>query len=233
VCIGAALVSTAFSATDRVKLLATTVGDYLISARAVIADNQALINDHTKGDRRFTPEVYEPLVHAEFLKQSGVDIMKLRVTTTDIYASSLVALHQSAMEVIAEAQAQINQKSGDFKGFNPAVFGSRLGQKFYPRSDIRLKQTSVKYRANYNKPDDFETRILALFASSKSMKPHYEKTRMNGLKTARYVIPLYITKPCLNCHGEPAGEIDISGRAKEGYKEGELRGAISVVVPLR
>ncbi len=232
-CAIATLVAPAFSATDREKALATAVADYLISARTVIADNQALINDHTKGDRRFAPDVYEPLVRAEFLKQSGIDIKKLKVLTTDIFASSLSALHQSAMEVVAEAQTQLNQTVGDFKGFNPAVFGSRVGQKFYPRSDIRLKQTSIKYRATYNKPDDFEARVLSAFASTKSMTPHYEETAQDGLKTARYIIPLYITKPCLNCHGDPAGEIDIAGRAKEGYKEGELRGAISVAVPIR
>jgi hypothetical protein len=45
--------------------------------------------------------------------------------------------------------------------------------------------------------------------------------------------PLYIEKSCLPCHGEPAGEMDIAGRLKEGYKEGELRGAISVIVPIK
>jgi hypothetical protein len=47
------------------------------------------------------------------------------------------------------------------------------------------------------------------------------------------VVPLYIEKSCLPCHGEPAGEKDISGRIKEGYKEGDLRGAISVIVPIK
>jgi len=37
----------------------------------------------------------------------------------------------------------------------------------------------------------------------------------------------------LKCHGEPAGEIDVTGHKKEGYKEGDLRGAISVAFPVR
>jgi hypothetical protein len=49
----------------------------------------------------------------------------------------------------------------------------------------------------------------------------------------RYVVPLYIEKSCLPCHGEPAGEKDITGRIKEGYKEGDLRGAISIIVPIK
>jgi hypothetical protein len=30
----------------------------------------------------------------------------------------------------------------------------------------------------------------------------------------------------------PAGSVDVSGHKREGYKEGELRGAISITVPV-
>jgi len=46
------------------------------------------------------------------------------------------------------------------------------------------------------------------------------------------MVPLYIAKSCLNCHGDPAGSTDVSGHKREGYKEGELRGAISILVPV-
>jgi hypothetical protein len=46
------------------------------------------------------------------------------------------------------------------------------------------------------------------------------------------MVPLFIEKSCLPCHGEPAGEKDITGKVKEGYKLGELRGDISVTVPV-
>lgn len=45
------------------------------------------------------------------------------------------------------------------------------------------------------------------------------------------MLPIYIESACLKCHGEPKGEKDITGHIKEGYKEGELRGAISVMIP--
>ena len=35
---------------------------------------------------------------------------------------------------------------------------------------------------------------------------------------------------CLNCHGDPKGELDITGGKKEGGQLGELGGAISVVI---
>jgi hypothetical protein len=51
---------------------------------------------------------------------------------------------------------------------------------------------------------------------------------VNGGKAVRVMLPLYYQKACLACHGEPKGERDLSGYPKEGAKEGDLGGAISV-----
>jgi len=48
----------------------------------------------------------------------------------------------------------------------------------------------------------------------------------------RVMLPLYYEPACLRCHGGPKGERDISGYTKEGGKDGELAGAISVKLPL-
>jgi hypothetical protein len=227
------LVSGPAAAGEKEKELAQAVAGYLIAARAVVADNQALINDPPKGGKGFTPEYYETRVREEFLKNSKIDIKKLKTSTTDIFATSLAALHQSAMDVVTEFQPRINKPGTGFKGVHPAVFGARVGQEFYKRSDITLKQTSVRFRATYNKPDEFESRVLKQFEASARAQPYYEETMADGKRAARYLAPLYITKACLTCHGDPAGELDVTNRAKEGYQEGSLRGAISVVVPIR
>jgi general secretion pathway protein A len=52
-------------------------------------------------------------------------------------------------------------------------------------------------------------------------------------KSMRLLLPLFYGKACLSCHGEPKGQPDISGYKKEGAKEGDLGGAISVKVPLK
>jgi len=44
-------------------------------------------------------------------------------------------------------------------------------------------------------------------------------------------LPLFYDKQCLACRGKPKGELDISGYEKEGFKEGDLGGAISVILP--
>jgi len=101
-------------------------------------------------------------------------------------------------------------------------------------SDYYLKQTSLKYRNPANSPDAFEARILKEFEAEDYPKGQ-GKGRVvdssDGSKKYRYMLPLYIGAACLKCHGDPKGEKDIAGRIKEGYKEGEVRGAISVMVP--
>jgi len=56
--------------------------------------------------------------------------------------------------------------------------------------------------------------------------------RRSGHQKVVRVAPIYYEKACLACHGEPKGEIDVSGYPKEGHKEGDLAGAITVAAPL-
>jgi Protein of unknown function (DUF3365) len=85
-------------------------------------------------------------------------------------------------------------------------------------------------RNSQNAPDEFERRMLARFAD-----PTYPRQSdgilsevVNDGKAVRVMLPLYYQKACLACHGEPKGERDLSGYPKEGAKEGDLGGAISV-----
>lgn len=208
--------------------IAVAITDYLVAGRSVIAKNQPLINDPAKGDKGFTPAVYQAQVREAYMSLSNIDIKEL-AASEDPFNRAVLAVHASASEVIAEAQSQINEAGKGFKGFNPAVFGARVGDKLYKKSGIKLKQTSMKFRGDYNKPDEFEAGILGRFEKGEKGKPFFEQTA----SAVRYMVPLYIEKPCLTCHGDPAGEKDVSGRIKEGYKLGELRGAISVIVPLK
>jgi hypothetical protein len=213
------------------EAIAESLANYLIAGRSVISNNQNLINDPDKGLKGFTSMVYEDQVANEFQKISGIDIHG--VSSQDRYPLSraLGSIHECAIEVISDAQKQINEPGKGFKGLNPAVFGVRVGNKLYKKMGIKIKQTSMKYRADYNKPDNFEVKVLKQFEEDGAKgRPHLEVTTYRNEKVVRYMAPLFIEKSCLICHGDPAGELDITGRMKEGYKEGELRGAISVIL---
>ncbi len=218
-------------AEERLESIAMTIADYLSSGRAVIAENQPLINDPSQGDKGFTPEEYEKQVSLEFLMRSGIKIKSL--TPSDDFSKTLIAIHESSKEVIAGAQPQINEPGKVFKGFIPAVFGKKVGDKLYKKTGIVVKQTSLKFRSDYNKPDDFEASVLKRFEKSGKGSTYFEETKLGDSKVLRYMYPLYIEKSCLPCHGGPAGEKDIAGRIKEGYKEGDLRGPIRLIVPIK
>lgn len=213
--------------------LARNLAALLVAGRGVVAANQPLINDASKGDKGFTAEVFGAAVAAEFKAKAGVDLAALDAAKRD--DAKLLALFTAAKQVVAEAQPLINQSGMGFKGFTPAIFGRATGEKFSAATGLGLKQTSEKYRNPSNQPDAFEKGVLARFQADgwEKGKGHAETVDVKGKKALRYLQPLYISKACLTCHGDPKGELDIAGRTKEGYHEGDLRGAVSVTVPLQ
>ena len=92
-------------------------------------------------------------------------------------------------------------------------------------------------------PDEFETRILKEFEQIKkegklnSDTEHFEIIIENDYQYLRYMKPIKIGAACLKCHGN---EEKISTEVKElivkkypddkavGYKNGDLRGAVSI-----
>ena len=225
------MLSTQSMAGDTLQSIAVTMADYLTAGRSVVAVYQLRINDPGIGNKWFNQEEYERRVKKEFMKRSGIDIAS--ITPSDDFNKALFAIHESAKEVIAEAQPQINQKGKGFKGFIPAIFGKRVGDKLFKKTGIVIKQTSLKFRGEYNKPDDFEASVLKRLETAQKGNTYFEEKKFGDTRVLRYMVPLYIEKACLSCHGDPAGERDISGRIKEGYKEGDMRGAISVIVPIK
>jgi hypothetical protein len=212
--------------------LARNLAALLVAGRAVVAQNQPLINDPAKADKGFGPDEFGAAVATEFRAKTGIDLGALDASHKGNQA--LKALFDAERKVVAESQSTINLAGMAFKGFTPAVFGRRAAEKFGAATGLYIKQTSDKYRNPANQPDAFEKGVLARFASAgwEKGKGYAEVVDQKGRKSVRFLQPLYIAKACLSCHGDPKGELDIAGRAKEGYREGELRGAVSVTVPL-
>ena len=46
----------------------------------------------------------------------------------------------------------------------------------------------------------------------------------------RIAVPEYYAPSCLSCHGEPKGDVDMTGYPKEGAKAGDLGGVISITL---
>lgn len=120
----------------------------------------------------------------------------------------------------------------EFKGLHCSVVGKSVGRLFSAGSDYAIRYTNFNPRSEQDIPDDFETKALDAFYADRSVKEYYGVASFDGENRFRYLQALEVDNSCLECHGEPAGEIDITGHAKEGWTLESVGGAISIVIPL-
>jgi general secretion pathway protein A len=208
----------------------------LDAGRVTIGANQSLINDPEKGNKGFSPEVFEKQVTEKFKERANVDLANLQNEKVPELAKKLLpTLVDAEKQVVADYQIVINKQGVGFKGFIPATFGTQAAAKFRAKSGVYLKQTMNPPRNPKNTPDEFEGKVLKTFAAPKYPRQGEKivSETVDGGKTIRVMLPLFYLKDCLSCHGEPKGEKDISGYMKEGGKEGDLGGAISVKIQVK
>lgn len=209
----------------------------LDSGRITVGLNQSLINDPSKGPKGFTPDLFAQQMFAVFQQRTGFDLSDLVHTKIPEPAKPLLArLIEDSKDTIASYQPVIDIPGLKYKGLIPATFGTETAARFHKHSGVYLKQTAPDglYRNPKNKPDEYEAAAFRKFSDPRFTLEGDVVTSdvvENG-KSLRVMLPLFYGKACLSCHGEPKGERDITGYAREGAKEGTLGGAISVKLPL-
>ena len=208
----------------------------LRSGRLVIEQNQLLIDDQRKGDKGFTPDVFEQQLVQEFRQQTGIDLTKIQNTPLSIAFPPLAkellpTFVLASKEVVRDAQVVINQRGIGYKNFIPATYGSQAAARFSKQSHVRLKQTTLEPRNPKNEPDEYEASVLKWLSGRPKADAYVSELTDQG-QTLRVVMPIYYVPACLTCHGEPKGDLDISGYPKEGHRDGDLAGAITVTAPL-
>ncbi len=100
----------------------------------------------------------------------------------------------------------------------PAVVTKELSLYAGRMSDFRFHITSEQLINPENAPDNFELKALAMFREGSSEVEEIET--IENKKYFRYMAPLYVNNACMECHDY------------QGYKIGDLRGGISVTIPL-
>ncbi len=138
-------------------------------------------------------------------------------------------------EFMASNQDRLEQISytseGVYQGLHCAIVGRSIGALFTSQSTYSTKFVNFNPRNSADAPDAFETAALNAFNAGEASE-YYEITEVDGEEVFRYLAPMRIEENCLECHGEPAGEIDVTGFPKEGWELGDVGGAISIVMPL-
>jgi hypothetical protein len=233
---GMTTISLAWSTPARAANEAEVVAEHLIElvkiGSGVVSEHQATINDAAKAEKGFTADFVANQVMERFKKQTKID---LRIPNVVPQANYYLALVEAERNVVDEAQPVINRQGVGFKGFLHAVFARRVGEHFYKKTGVRMKLTGINYRNPNNKPDDFEQEVLRMFNDPRHPKgqAYVRNTTVDGRSVLRMIDPEYAVASCLSCHGVPKGERDIAGIKKEGWKEGDLAGAVSLVLPLK
>lgn len=113
--------------------------------------------------------------------------------------------------------------------------------EFASERKLEIRRVSSRYRNAKDRPDEYETRILAEWTKLGKPATHVERVTENGRVWLRLMEPILLQPMCVNCHGTAAQmteEVksvlaDRYPRDKAtGFKPGDLRGAFSVVVPV-
>lgn len=113
------------------------------------------------------------------------------------------------------------------------VAAKSISRSFTAETDYIIHYTNTTTRRKADAPDEFEIEALEALKADPSCGSYYALTIDDeGYDVFRYVEPLFVTESCLDCHGEPAGELDVLGYEKEGQKIGDVAGAASIIMPV-
>ncbi len=123
-------------------------------------------------------------------------------------------------------------ENGAYQGLHCAIVGRSIGKQFSIESGYVTRFVNFNPRNKEDEPDSFEAEALTAFHSDSSLKEYYGVSEYEGEQVFRYSAPMKIEKSCLECHGEPAGEIDQTGYPKEGWGIDDIGGAISIMIPM-
>lgn len=102
---------------------------------------------------------------------------------------------------------------------NPALVTRELSEYAEKMVSHKFRIVSLKPINPNNTPNPVEERALKLFETNK-LSSYYEIIENDGEKVFIYVCPLITEKSCLQCH------------LRQGYKEGDIRGALTVSIPI-
>jgi diguanylate cyclase (GGDEF)-like protein len=101
---------------------------------------------------------------------------------------------------------------------NPAYMLRQVKSFYSELYGVKGRLTSLKVINPVNEPDEWERSTLMAFEEGE--KEVFEFTHREGEPHLRFMRPLMTEKECLKCHGF------------QGYKVGDVRGGITVSVPL-
>jgi len=113
----------------------------------------------------------------------------------------------------------LDQQGRRYTRKTPAMVTKELAIYSKEEGSFWFHITSLKLTNPENAPDPFERRALLAF-EREGLREFTAIENIDHQAFLRYISPLYVEEACLKCH------------QKQGYKLGDIRGAISVSLPM-
>lgn len=221
--------------TEEETAIALSLASMLRAGRTVVSRNQDRINDPSIGDKGFNGEALLATALPIYRETTGTDAMTIDPQSR--HGKLLRAQMDAMAEVVDELQPTLNQKGVGFKGLIPSTFGRLANEAFGRRmagvAEMKVTAPPELIRNRKARPDAWEAEIIKtkLLAPDWPRNQFYSAVTEEKARTAfRLAMPEYYGASCLTCHGGPKGEIDLTGYPKEGGREGDLGGVLTVTL---
>ena len=131
-------------------------------------------------------------------------------------------------------QARIDTDSDgsyNFKGLYCAIAGKSIAKILERDTNYIIRYTNLEPRKKASMSDEYESEAIRMFNDG-SATEKYGIESYNDQEVFRYVTPIYLEESCLDCHGDPKDELDVTGHPKEGMAVGDLIGVTSIIMPI-
>ncbi|MBE9523454.1 MAG: DUF3365 domain-containing protein [Chloroflexi bacterium] len=125
--------------------------------------------------------------------------------------------HYGGVWTTSPGDYYLDYESGFYRK-SPAMVTKELSNLLNDKGYYRFHITSLDLTNTENAPDDFEHKALLQF--EKNPVPITSIDRSGDEPAYRLMIPLMVKESCLDCHDD------------QGYQAGDVRGGLSVLVPI-
>jgi hypothetical protein len=215
--------------------IAKSLAALLSAGLTVISRNQVLIDSPDIEDKGLDGKTVLEQARKVYMDATGSDPSKIDPSSR--HARLLEVEMNAIVDVMNAHQRELNQRGVGFKGFIPATFGRLITESFSKgaggNAEIKITAPPEFIRNRKARPDNWEGAVIR----DKLLSPSWPKGQYyaavadsKGRSAFRVTVPEYYSASCLNCHGSPKGEIDVTGYPKEGRGEDDLGGVISITL---
>lgn len=176
------------------------------------------------------------LVVAVALNVAWSDSTQREQAEAEMLEKARILTHEmdAVWEFMDMNQARIDTDSDgtyNFKGLYCAIAGKSIAKILERDTNYVISYTNEDPRKKASMSDEYESDAIRMFKEGTAVEKYGIET-YGEQEVFRYVSPIYLKESCLDCHGDPKGELDVTGYPKEGMETGDLIGVTSVIMPI-